>query len=227
MKLVLDGFNKSIHKKDNQIIIKENKEVIFDDLAQKINNITILGKGYVTFDALTLLTKNNANIISITYDNRINYIINNIDNQTQVKTLKQQVYHSDSKKSIITAQEIIKSKIKNQMYTLKTLFKNRENDTIKENIQNIENNIEKLNQTKTKNEIRGIEGNTSQNILVINKKHYTTRIQFRKQKQKTSNRPLQCNAKLWICSTIITNYNQNTRRRTKPRHRHTTCRPKP
>ena len=150
MKLLLDGFNKTIHKNDNHIIIKDKEETIFDDLAEKIDNITILGKGYVTFDALSLLTKNNANIISITYDNQINYIINNINSQTTVTLLKKQVYYSDSKHSISTSQEIIKSKIKNQMYTLKTLNKNKENKEIGENIQKLEENILKVDETNTK-----------------------------------------------------------------------------
>ena len=162
MKLLLDGYNKTIHKNDNHIIIKDNKEVIFDDLAEKIDNITILGKGHITFDALTLLTKNNANIISITYSNQVNYIINNINNQTTVTLLKKQVYYSDSKQAITTSQEIIKSKIKNQMNTLKTLNKNKEDKEIKNNIKKLEENIKNLDKTRTKNEIRGIEGICSQ-----------------------------------------------------------------
>lgn len=162
MKLLLDGYNKTMHKTDNHIVIKDKDEVIFDDLAEKIDNITILGKGYVTFDALSLLSKNNANIISITYDNQINYIIHNINSQTTVTLLKKQVYYSDSFHSLITSKEIIKSKIKNQMYTLKTLNKNKEDLEIKENILKLEENILKVDETNTKNEIRGIEGISSQ-----------------------------------------------------------------
>ncbi len=162
MKLLLDGYNKIMHKTDNHIVIKDKDEVIFDDLAEKIDNITILGKGYVTFDALSLLTKNNANIISITYDNQINYIIHNINSQTTVTLLKKQVCYSDSFHSLITSKEIIKSKIKNQMYTLKTLNKNKEDLEIKENILKLEENILKVDETNTKNEIRGIDGISSQ-----------------------------------------------------------------
>lgn len=162
MKLLLDGYNKTIHKTDNHIVIKDKDKVIYDDLAEKIDNIIILGKGYVTFDALTLLSKNNANIISITYNNQINYIIHNINNETPIKLLKKQVYYSDGEQSIMTSQEIIKSKIRNQLYTLKTLNKYKENNEIKENIEKLDNNIEKIDKTKTKNEIRGIEGISSQ-----------------------------------------------------------------
>ena len=162
MKLLLDGYNKTIHKKDNQIIIKDDNKIIYDDLAEKIENITILAKGHITFDALTLLTKNNANIISITYNNQVNYIINNINNQTSIKQLKNQVYHSDSPQAITTSQEIIKSKIKNQIYTLKTINKNRKITEIDENITKIQETMTKIEETQTKNQILGIEGITSQ-----------------------------------------------------------------
>ena len=72
------------------------------------------------------------------------------------------MYYSDSEKSIITSQEIIKSKIKNQLYTLKTLNKNKQINEIDENILKLEENIEKMDECYTKNEIMGIEGISSQ-----------------------------------------------------------------
>jgi len=50
MKLIIDGFGKTIHKQDNHIIIKDNDKIIYDDLAEKINSLTIMGKGHITFD---------------------------------------------------------------------------------------------------------------------------------------------------------------------------------
>lgn len=44
MKLVIDGYNKSIHKKDNQLTIHENSQIIDSIKANKINDITIVGK---------------------------------------------------------------------------------------------------------------------------------------------------------------------------------------
>lgn len=49
MKLIIEGYNKSIHKKDNQIIVKEKDEVIYKIPADDIDDITIVGKGYITF----------------------------------------------------------------------------------------------------------------------------------------------------------------------------------
>ena len=72
MKILIEGYNKSIHKRDNQILIKEK-----DDKLEKINiiridDITIIGKGYVTFDALRLISDNNIPLMSIDYFGKIN-----------------------------------------------------------------------------------------------------------------------------------------------------------
>ncbi len=48
MKLVIDGYNKSIHKKDNQLVIYEKDEVLDSIKSSKIDDITIVGKGYIT-----------------------------------------------------------------------------------------------------------------------------------------------------------------------------------
>jgi len=63
MKLLIDGYNKSIHKKDNQIVIHENDKIIDSIKASKVTDITVTGKGYVTFDALNLMKGINQNII--------------------------------------------------------------------------------------------------------------------------------------------------------------------
>ena len=59
MKLVIDGYAKSIHKKDNRIVIHEKNQIVDSIRASEINDITIIGKGYLTFDALNLMAENN------------------------------------------------------------------------------------------------------------------------------------------------------------------------
>ena len=52
MNILIEGFNKSIHKKDNQIVIKE-KDIVLDSIkANQISSLVIIGKGYITFDYL-------------------------------------------------------------------------------------------------------------------------------------------------------------------------------
>ena len=59
MKIVIDGYNKSIHKKDNQIVIHEKDKILDSIKASKISDLTVIGKGHVTFDALDLMAKDN------------------------------------------------------------------------------------------------------------------------------------------------------------------------
>jgi len=185
MKLIIDGFGKTIHKQDNHIIIKDNDKIIYDDLAEKINSLTIMGKGHITFDAITLLTKNNVNIISINYyTNQTNYIINSMENQTKITTLKKQVYYSDNSKSIQTAQEIIKSKIKNQIYTLKTLNKQKNNIQIDTIIKQINTYLEKVDDINDKEELLGLEGITSKNYWKAIKNFIPEEYEFENRSKK-------------------------------------------
>ena len=44
MKLIIEGYNKSIHKKDNQIQIKEKGTEIYKIPVKKIERITLVAK---------------------------------------------------------------------------------------------------------------------------------------------------------------------------------------
>ena len=88
MKLIIEGYNKSIHKKDNQIIVKEKDEVIYKIPADDIEDITIVGKGYITFDALSLLSRNNVNLITVNYFGQVEYILETPNQKYTVKGIE-------------------------------------------------------------------------------------------------------------------------------------------
>ena len=113
MNILIEGFNKSIHKKDNQLVIKQKDTVLDSIKADKISSIVIIGKGYITFDALTLISKNNIKLISMDYSGKLNYLIESPD-WRNVKIKKQQYLLSENKKGINISREIIKSKMINQ-----------------------------------------------------------------------------------------------------------------
>ena len=62
MKILIEDYNKSIHKRDNQILIKEKDDELEKINIKRIDDITIIGKGSVTFDALRLISDNNMSI---------------------------------------------------------------------------------------------------------------------------------------------------------------------
>ena len=45
MKILVEGYNKSIHKRDNQLLIKEKDDELEKINIKKIDDITIIGKG--------------------------------------------------------------------------------------------------------------------------------------------------------------------------------------
>lgn len=165
MKIVIDGYNKSIHKKDNQIVIHEKDEILDSIKASKISDITITGKGYVTFDALNLLAENNIKLISINPKGELTYTLESPD-WRNVLLKKQQYKISENKTGVKISKSLIKSKIKNQKATLKTLNKNKQlkrvsNARLKMNEYLKQLDELNLNNRNIKMQMMGIEGKAS------------------------------------------------------------------
>ena len=165
MKIVIDGYNKSIHKKDNQIVIHENDEILDSIKASKINDITIIGKGYVTFDALNLMAENNIKLISINPRGELTYTLESPD-WRNVALKKKQYQLSENKKGFKICRELIKSKIKNQKGVLKTLNKNKQLKRVANTRLKMDEYIKQLdelnlNDKNIKLQIMGIEGKAS------------------------------------------------------------------
>ena len=165
MKIVIDGYNKSIHKKDNQLVIHEKDEILDSIKASSVSDITVIGKGYVTFDALNLMAENNIKLISINPRGELTYTLESPD-WKNVYLKKQQYQLSENKIGVELSRELIKSKIKNQKGVLKTLNKNKQlkrvaNTRLKmdEYIKQLENL--NLNDGNIKMQIMGIEGKSS------------------------------------------------------------------
>lgn len=165
MKLIIEGYNKSIHKKDNQIVIHEKDEIIDSIRASKIDDITIIGKGHVTFDALDLMAEYNIKLISVNTRGELTYTLESPD-WKNVYLKKQQYKLSENKMGLLIGRELIKSKIKNQKGTLKTLNKNKRLNWVSnvrlkmdEYVKQLDNL--NLNENNVKMQIMGIEGKAS------------------------------------------------------------------
>lgn len=194
MKIILDGYNKSIHKKDNQLIFKEKDKTIENIKANQITDITITSKGYITFDALQLIAKNNIKLIATDYTGHINYILESPD-QTNITLKKQQYKLSENTKGTQIAKKIIKAKIHNQHSTIKTLNKNKKKPEIKtiqqklkqykKEINTIKPDKENLNKTKT--QIMITEAKASNHYWKAIKTLLPQNINFQKRNQKPEN----------------------------------------
>ena len=122
MRLIIDGFGKSITKRDNQIVIRENGEELDYFLPKDLKQIIINGKGAITFDAIELLSDNDVDLIAIDWKGNIKYRLSSLEH-TNVEIRKQQYYALNDNRSGYLAKKFIESKIKNQKATLTTLSK--------------------------------------------------------------------------------------------------------
>lgn len=161
MKLVIDGYGKSIHKKDNQLVIHQKDEIIDSIKADKVSDITIVGKGHVTFDALNLMALNNIKLIGINPRGRLTYTLESPD-WRNVILRKQQYRLSDNKKGLELSKELIISKMKNQKATLTTLNKNRQLKRVFSHREKIDECIRQLSDMNPdRMQIMGLEGKAS------------------------------------------------------------------
>lgn len=168
MRLIIDGFNKSITKRDNQIVIKEEGKEIDYFLPKDLKQIIILGKGAITFDAIALLAESDVDLIAIDWRGNIRYRLASKDhNNVQIR--KQQYQSLNDSRSGYLAKKFIESKIKNQKATLGALSRARGGVKFLELQKNKLNNLSKaLNDIKNRpserirSEIFGIEGMASQ-----------------------------------------------------------------
>ena len=167
MKLVIDGYGKSIHKKDNQIVIYEKDKIIDSIRASEINDITIIGKGYITFDALDLMAENNIKVIAINPRGQLTYTLESPD-WRNVKLKKEQYNLSENRLGLKISRELIMSKMKNQKATLTTLNKNKQLKRVYGYRLKIDESISKLNQLQLNGDnetlrmkIMGLEGKAS------------------------------------------------------------------
>ena len=168
MRLIIDGFNKSITKRDNQIVIREDGKEVDFFLPQNLKQIVILGKGAITFDAIALLADANVDLIAINWRGEIKYrLASKEHNNVQIR--KQQYQSLNDSRSGYLAKKFIESKIKNQKSTLATLSRTRGGidflDIQKTKLDNLAKAIKDINNKpsdKIRSEIFGIEGMASQ-----------------------------------------------------------------
>ena len=125
LKLIIDGFGKSVAKRDNQIVIKENGKEKDFFLADEISQILFTGKGSITFDALSLLAEHDVFCASIDWKGHVDYTLSAPDRKNAIVKKEQYFALMDSRSGYL-AKAFILAKIENQKAVLGTLAKSRD-----------------------------------------------------------------------------------------------------
>lgn len=147
MKILIEGYNKSIHKRDNQLLIKEKDEELEKINIKRIDDITIIGKGSVTFDALRLISDNNIPLMSIDYFGKINYILE-YPKYENIFLRKEQYRFSENHQGLAISREMIRSKLFNQKSTIRTLNKSKNIDDLRYYENKINESIKSLDKLR-------------------------------------------------------------------------------
>ena len=155
------------YKESKKSLPNEATKIIDSIRASEISDITVVGKGYMTFDALDLMAENNIKLIAINPRGRLTYTLESPD-WRNVKLKKEQYKLSENRLGLEISRELIMSKMKNQKATLTTLNKNKQLKRVYGNRQKIEEMITKLNHLSLTGDngsirmkIMGIEGKAS------------------------------------------------------------------
>ena len=167
MKLIIDGFGKTVAKRDNQIVIKEEGKEKDFYLAKEISQILFIGKGAITFDALRLLAENDVYCASIDWKGHVDYTLSAPDRKNAIVKKEQYFALMDSRSGYL-AKAFIMAKIENQKAVLGTLAKSRDdNEFLISQRDKLSEHLEKLSKIYNKssdairNNIMGIEGQAS------------------------------------------------------------------
>ena len=97
LKLIIDGFGKTVAKRDNQIVIKENGKEKDFFLANEISQILFTGKGSITFDALSLLAEHDVFCASIDWKGHVDYTLSAPDRKNAIVKKEQYFALMDSR----------------------------------------------------------------------------------------------------------------------------------
>ena len=163
----MDGFGKTLAKRDNQIVIKENGKEEDYFVIDEISQILIKGKGLITFDALALLGEHEVDCVSINWKGHVDYMLYAPYRKNAI-VRKEQYFALADERSGHLAKAFIKAKIENQKALLGTLAKSREdNDVIIKQRYKLSNLLQKLEESPDGksddvcSSIMGIEGQAS------------------------------------------------------------------
>lgn len=145
----LKGYGHSISIKDSKIILKNCADPFslpeiesWHTNRMPYEKIILSGKGYVSTEALAMLSENNRNVILVDTQGNPQCVMNGVKSSltaTQYRIGQYDTFRVKKKRDYLSRQ-IVKAKIKSQIQFLKST----ENSTIQPSIEKLENHLDNL-----------------------------------------------------------------------------------
>ncbi|GKS67421.1 hypothetical protein YTPLAS73_09680 [Nitrosarchaeum sp.] len=157
----LKGYGHSISVKDSKIILKDCHDPFSDCSIEEwyiksmpYEKIVLQGKGYISTDALALLSENNRNVILLDHHGKpVTYLNPVMESLTATKNrIAQYDTFRDKEKCQYLQRKIVKAKLESQIRFLKTTERSEVIDAIEKleaHLTNLNNNSPISNESKT------------------------------------------------------------------------------
>ncbi|MEM4719563.1 MAG: CRISPR-associated endonuclease Cas1, partial [Candidatus Pacearchaeota archaeon] len=143
MKLIINEFGSSISKKENRFVVK-TKEKKEEYSAKKVEQIIISSPSSISEGAVKLSIENNIDIVYTSFNGKPFARIYPCTLGGTTLTRREQAKAYYDERGDIIIKELIKAKLKNQLFLIKRLNKTRQNLFFLE-IKSLEENLKKLN----------------------------------------------------------------------------------
>lgn len=123
-RLVVDGYGKFIGKRRNRIIVVEDGKTLHQVSIDKLEQVLVLGKGSISFDALGFLGINGVDLVILDWRGDVSARLSGRDMRTVSTRREQYAAYRDARSGFL-AKQFVYAKIKNQYAVLGTFAKSR------------------------------------------------------------------------------------------------------
>ncbi|MDD7200626.1 MAG: CRISPR-associated endonuclease Cas1 [Sphaerochaetaceae bacterium] len=154
--------NNGILQKDGDILIYQDHTGLRVKVAPRmVDLIIVLGNMSLTGPAIDLLLQQTIPVFFLQKNGKWNGKLIGSDNQNTLLRHKQHVLAEDSKFIATMAQDIVRGKLKNELLYLQKIQRKLNKPSLTKNVERISWILDKLDNTKDVDEVRGYEGNAA------------------------------------------------------------------
>ncbi|MEM0287283.1 MAG: CRISPR-associated endonuclease Cas1 [Nitrososphaerota archaeon] len=121
---MIDGYGKSLAKRGEQIVVKEEGKILYSELPENLRQVIITGHGSISTDALALLSLHGVDLILLDWRGHVICRLSSPEMRTVVTRREQYMAYKDSRSGYL-AKAFVLAKMRNQKALLGTLAKNR------------------------------------------------------------------------------------------------------
>jgi len=155
--LYLTEQGSKVKRKEGRIIIEKRDEILLDLPINKIERIMIIGNVQMTTQALSIFLQKGIPIAFLNTSGKLKGIIESISSKNVQRRIEQYEAYKNKEFSLSISRNIVEGKLYNQRKLIKR-WSSRRNLSFKNKVSKIEYLLAIVNNKRTLNSLRGVEG---------------------------------------------------------------------